>query len=233
MADSSVSQFVALQRELLASELKSEEEATPSSCSRKKKEDGEVTARVLRSLDIDQVSVGLYGRTVLTLATQHDSERLLPPHRFTTGDEVQIMSKKISDRQASGGVVCAVTETSISIALFSKNQPQEQDEIGIPPLTLVSKSSVDVHNKLIQALDELERHGTMHPVAGRIVEASFGPNQSNAVSSIAPTIRPFNERLDESQLEAISFSLTEGRCVSLIHGPPGVSTCRCCVGRSW
>lgn len=225
MADSSVSQFVASQRELLASELKSEEEATPST--RKKKEDGEVTARVLRSLDIDQVSVGLYGRTVLTLATRHDSERLLPPHRFTTGDEVQIMSKNNSDRQASGGVVCAVTETSISIALFAKNQPQEQDEFGIPPLTVVSKSSVDVHNKLIQALDELERHGTMHPVAGRIVEASFGTDQSNAVSTTAPTIRPFNERLDESQLEAISFSLTEGRCVSLIHGPPGVSRCHC------
>lgn len=242
MVDSSISAFVTLQRELLALELKSEEEEENAIAASKKKKDGEdeATSRVLRSLDVQQVAVGLYGRTVVTLSTLNDADRLLPPHRFTTGDEVQILSKSNKKNDNSGGgVVSAVGETFVSIALFGKNHQQNADEqgeeedtiVGAPPLTLVPKSSVDVHNRLIRALNDLERHGPNHPLAGRIIQVSFSSNY--ATPSVGPDIDPFNPMLDDSQREAIAFSLTDDRVVSLIHGPPGTGTyCVCSIAMS-
>jgi hypothetical protein len=241
MADSSISQFVALQRKLLASELKSEEEEETSIADSKKKKDGEdeATSRVLRLLDVQQVSVGLYGRTVVTLAIQNDMDRLLPPHRFTTGDEVQILSKskQRKDSSNSGGVISAVGETFVSIALFGKQQQNAADDqgeeeesiVGAPPLTLVPKSSVDVHNKLVRALADLERHGTSHKLAGKIVQAAFSSDY--AFPAVGPELETLNPLLDDSQREAIAFSLTDDRAVSLIHGPPGTGEYICFVNR--
>ena len=237
MTDISVREFVALQRNLLELELKAEEEeersiessirAVPS-----KHEVDERPAHVLRHLETSEISVGLYGRTVVTLTVMNakDETELLPAHRFSVGDEVEIHSKT-GNRDNVGGVICAITETSIAIALFGKktvvskndeNNGEEDDSVlGPPPLAVIPKSSVEVHRKLVKALGELERQGSDHPIAGNVVSALFGPPKSFAKCP-PTTIEPFNSNLDASQLEAISFALNSGdRPISLIHGPPG------------
>ena len=256
MADSLIREFVAEQKELLELELNSEQDEAANAA-----DDANAQQRTvaLRNLEASDISVGLYGRTVvqLTVANSNSNNnektiaaatKLLPAHRFTVGDDVEIHSKQDKKGNVKGGVISAVTDTSISVALFQKNNrstdqtkksgsssnnntknnsddnEEEDDLVGAPPLTLIPKSSVEVHRKLVAGLAELERHGASHPIAGPLVEALFNP-PTKPPSTIPPNpIQPFNENLDESQLESIAFALEQNRPVSLIHGPPGTGS---------
>lgn len=255
MTDAIIRAFCKEQRELLALELESEQEESAFSSSSKEKNKKKNNAggggdddhadqqrsHVLHQLEVADVSVGLYGRTVVrltSLVTRPDaaaaaagsgkgsSDALLPAHRFTTGDEVEIRSKSSESKDSPGGVVCQVTESSLSVALFSSNKNGKSDAVDsdsimgmAPPLSLLPKSSIQVHQKYLAALEELERHGTSHPVAGRVV---------HTLMEVLPQAPPpqsasgvISTHLDASQCDAISFCLSENRPVSLIHGPPG------------
>jgi ATP-dependent RNA/DNA helicase IGHMBP2 len=240
MTDAVIRQFVAEQRELLDLELQSEQEQEVGLT---QQGNDERASHILGNLDASGVSVGLYGRTVVELtAWSGESSKapsssegvLLSAHRFTVGDEVEIRSKQSAGKKRyPGGVISAVSDTSVSVALFSSNkrggksqQQQEgeddEDGVGEPPLSLLPKSSVEVHRKLVAALERLERHGIDHPIAGRVVEALFQADPSRDPTGNKPRHNtPFNTNLDDSQLEAISFALQDDRRISLIHGPPG------------
>jgi ATP-dependent RNA/DNA helicase IGHMBP2 len=250
MTDSLIREFVREQRELLELELNSEQDEAKVAATGTKDEDSSHRTVALRQLEASDISAGLYGRTVVQLTVlpkdgkkQDGSITLLPAHRFTVGDDVEIHSKQHDKNRKNipGGVVCAVTDTSISVALFQKNNgasgskkddknnkqdnnndSEEDALLGSPPLTLIPKSSVEVHRKLVAGLAELERHGPNHPIAGHLVEALFLPPSRPLPSiSSSQSIEPFNDNLDTSQLEAIAFALEQDRPVSLIHGPPG------------
>jgi hypothetical protein len=207
--DAAIAAFCAQQREWLEAELQ---------CDQTAEEEGRAQ-HVLHDLIADEISVGLYGRTVVTLTSSSLLVSVLPAHRFTTGDEAEIRSK--SEKKNSSGVVCLVTDTSISIALT------EQDDVQIgahPPLSLLAKSSLEVHRKLLLALKELETKGVNHPIAGKLVCALFEANTLHTATTtnpVARSLKPLSSQvLDESQTEAVSFCFTDNRPVSLIHGPP-------------
>jgi hypothetical protein len=201
-----------------------------------------------------------------SLSTGGSGSLLLPAHRFTVGDEVEIRGKSrgstTNKNRAVGGVINAVSDTFISVTLFqgsrhshssssqNKNNSAasskkkqnsttkksgdsnvDEDEqtnelLQQVPLTLVPRSSMEVHRKMMKALDTLNKYGVDHPVAGEVVKAMFYPseiihnNGSNQKSS-ADRLPPFNHNLDHSQLDAIDFVLDEDRKIALIHGPPG------------
>jgi ATP-dependent RNA/DNA helicase IGHMBP2 len=236
MTDSIIREFVAEQRELLELELQADQDSAKSS-----NDDNEQRAsHILGNLEASDVSVGLYGRSVVQLTVwsekSQEKEPLLPAHRFTVGDEVEIRVKHKSQKRNPGGVISAVDDTFVSVALFQSKQYQgkgksnkeedddEDDEngVGAPPLTLVPKSSVEVHRKMLFGLESLEKKGVDHPIAGRIIEAMFDADPSKDPPSIAAKpLQPFNSNLDKSQLDAISFALQDDRRIALIHGPPG------------
>ena len=101
MTDSIIREFVREQRELLELELNSEQDQAGID------EDATSSHRTvaLRQLEASDISVGLYGRTVVQLtAIRKDAKSggasssggappLLPAHRFTVGDDVEIHSK--------------------------------------------------------------------------------------------------------------------------------------------
>mmetsp|Transcript_2872 Transcript_2872/g.7593 ORF Transcript_2872/g.7593 Transcript_2872/m.7593 type:complete len:378 (-) Transcript_2872:125-1258(-) len=294
--DSSVRSFVERQRRLLDLELRSdleEEEsaragaegisadaASPSPSTR---------SNALRGLSVEDASTGLYGRTVVTLvlrcggascsgvggdaddavadAGTKRAGGLLPAHRLTVGDEVEILGKGRKPpggrRQPPGGVICAVTESAISVALFDganrgrgrnggssappskfgdgkkggKAGPPERldndgngdgdDEIvpGLsPPLTLIPRSSAEVHRKMKSALDNLAREGVGHPVSGRVIQAAFtalplatdpkvGGRAGRADASHTQEEvegkeeEPLDPTLDATQRSAVAFAL--------------------------
>lgn len=313
MTDAAVRSFVAKQRDWLLKELQCENETLSSAT-----EEGR--SLVLQQLEAVDVSVGLYGRTVVALEAISSSSQtpsLLPAHRFTTGDEVEIRSKSAasSSRKNPSGVISLVTENRISVSLF--DGIESDSEHLAPPLSMLPKSSIEIHKKLMHALDELEKNGTNHPMAGGVVQAafdrcslSFSIPSSNATErpadscrtsstvvnhrhgksnedgelelkasivqkygpsdfSTGPTsgrtknrpysdefdrdllshigslsiqrpseakieqapgsfrsvvdhhIAPFSDKLNDSQVDAISFALMESHPVTLIHGPPG------------
>jgi hypothetical protein len=231
--------FVNQQRAWLQQELQCDDDAAS------REEEGR-SQHVLHQLEASDVSVGLYGRTVLTLVAISpppaggSSVLLLPAHRFTTGDEVEIRNNKGSHsgskkQKHPGGVICQVTETSLSIALLDDSNTRnskagQMDTNGEgsfgPPLSLLPKSSIEVHKKHMLALDDLETNGTNHAVAGKVVQALFEGTSSSVESAgnshhVSNPIQPFSKALNESQIQAISFALTENRPVALLHGPPG------------
>jgi hypothetical protein len=248
----------------------------------------------LNRLTVSDISVGLYGRTVVRLAPldsnrqkqdQHlDAEMettrplhlasttpLLPAHRFTTGDEVEIRASNQLKLNRWGAVVCEVSDTAISVALFGSNAKKvpkaprpsnrttakvkdsnhdgtENDDDGVHrlmdydgSLTLIPQSSVEVHKKLLSAIDELDQCGTDHPIAGSVIQAVFDLDYVASISSISHQpntiscntddresdlfISPSVRKLNQSQQEAVRFALGLGtgaqpttQPVSLIHG---------------
>lgn len=238
MADSIISSFVAEQKELLALELQADDEASSTDDTSRPSE--ERSSHVLGNLETSDVSVGLYGRTVVQLTLWSDTtssaseKQLLPAHRLTVGDEVELRSKHKPPNGFPGGVVSEVSDKHIAVALFQrqrgggpnssiKDEKDETDDdgIGAPPFTLVPRSSAEVHRKLISALSSLDKHGIDHPIAGRVISAMFLPQPLPPPPQISGIKQSFNVQLDESQQDAIAFGLQSDRPFALIHGPPG------------
>lgn len=268
--EASLHEFVSNQKRLLELELRAESENDHDV-----DRDGGFCLRNIYETD---VTVGLYGRTVIRFGTtssssvsdgdtkvtniaSQTSSTLLPAHRLTVGDEVQILPNNGKGFQhgkqstRTGGVICAMDDTSVSVALFggesgsshhkssSKNVIGKKSSTGTedtdydseilagnPPYSLVPKSNVDLHQKMIHALDELERNGVSHPVAGDIVLAAFEPGNSkhNNETMTRSKIDALDEecglrstRLDYSQREAVVMALHSNSPITLIHGPPG------------
>lgn len=271
-------EFVSNQKRLLELELQSEEDA---SVGKKDDDAGRDGGFFLRNIDVINTSVGLYGRTVVAFgnvapqqsvdssentntnsnSNSRESSNLLQAHRLTVGDEVQILPNNGRGFQGGkkskhiGGVICAVDNVSISVALFggdadSRRQPEtsvkkrgkkantEDDEPcdddsvllgGNPPYTLIPKSNIEVHQKMMIALDELQKHGVSHPVAGDIILAAFEPNNPkhnlgithSTIEALESECNLSSSRLDYSQREAVVMALHSKSPIYLIHGPPG------------
>ncbi len=284
-AEVSLQEFVSKQKRLLELELRSEEEGGPTDTLQN--EDG---GYVLRNLEVADTSIGLYGRTVVSFESTsrsiEDSKEtdflekkiqkttaclILPAHRLTVGDEVEILPKNgkgasLGSKESRGGgnprrsvgVVSAVDDYTISVALsggniqngsnnacqkqggkVNKKEINESDDddnllVGSPPYSLVPRSNVEVHHKMVFALEEMEKHGANHPIAGSIIMAAFEPNSVNAVNmsqvrkdELEQELNLSSSRLDHSQKEAVIFALESDCPITCLHGPPGTggSTC--------
>ena len=100
---------------------------------------------------------------------------------------------------------------------------------GKPPYALIPKSNIEVHQKMIFALDELEKHGVSHPVAGDIIMAAFEPTNPkynteitrSRIDALESECILASSRLDYSQKEAVVMALHSNSPIYLIHGPPG------------
>ena len=113
---SDIPAFCAQQRAWLEEELHAETESSSSASSAVDRSTGTAQQQeaqqqkqnVLHHLEASEISVGLYGRTVVrfttaTAAAADGGVRLLPAHRLTTGDEVEIRSSS-----SSGAAIAAV-----------------------------------------------------------------------------------------------------------------------------
>lgn len=269
MTDSLIHEHVQNQKKLLDLELRSEQEeqkesfstsssSSSSSCAKHKtageeREEGlKSSSRILNNLELEDWSIGLMGRTIVTFSTivstdnQHDSAKksLLSAHRLSVGDQVEILHKsdsihnnssnilstKNNRRHRPNGVISALTDKTISIALStggnhhqqhsnSSNNDEENGVLGSlsPPYTILPQSSVDVHRKLLKSLDMLAKHGDGHRFAGSVIRTIFDTTSSSPSSAPLSKITPFNKNLDSSQLEAIEFALYGNSPLSLIR----------------
>eukprot|EP00956_Cyclotella_meneghiniana_P038025 scaffold147867_cov49-Cyclotella_meneghiniana.AAC.1 len=281
-AETKLQHFVTQQKRLLTLELHADQDEATDINTKSN------SGFFLRNVDVIETSVGLYGRTVVLFGQNENTavgisssnnnsdnvssssrRSLLDAHRLTVGDEIEILPKNGKGSRSSspnakrvGGVVCAVDDHSISIALedrkqrhnnlnnnnnsnigkqsskkSSENEQQDLDEEsdmfgGSPPYTLVPRSGVEVHQKMIASLDELEKYGVNHPVAGDVILSAFEPSRISLGADTDPMTKTrtdelekeyhlANTKLDYSQKEAVVFALDSQYPISLIHGPPG------------
>lgn len=286
-AEVSLHDFVTQQKRLLESELRAEEDEVTvvqnnnanGGGQQMRNDDGRNRdgGFFLRNIDIIDTSVGLYGRTVISFGSINEpsisdndtsgssnksssSSKLLPAHRLTVGDEVQILpnnGKGFQKKASKGGVISAVDDMSISVALFNADSNRKQsssdksrsqtkkiqgkknredddyvdDEMlgGNAPYSLIPQSNIEVHNKMLAALDQLAKHGVNHPIAGAIIMEAFETNNPkhntemsrSRIETLESECGLASSKLDYSQKEAIVMALYSKSPISLIHGPPG------------
>ena len=157
--------------------------------------------------------------TTATTATNNNTtstQSLLPAHTFTTGDDIEVKySSSSPEEQATtttsrkniimSGVICEVTDTSISVAMSSKtttttaivvtstthhtkkhNDSNENEIIWNDPymrFALSPKSQRIIYEKLLQTLQILSQS---HSINASMVRAMFVPPRSR--HSTTPTL---------------------------------------------
>jgi AAA domain/R3H domain len=225
-----------------------------------------------RSLRVAEVSVGLFGRAVLRFVPHHRTGFPGAHSSFSTGDEVEVDWNDTPRRSSGGtetndtgprkrrnrprGVICAVTDMAISVALSSEAEIADWDA---PPYTLRPRSRGEIQEKLQKALQQLEEavSGTqkdtccpaqhiiphLFQVPKPVEKRHLDRTRQTEVSPCTTAATSCNIRntLDPSQREAVEFALDPPYPICCIHGPPGTGKTttvvewihRACLDRGW
>lgn len=168
----------------------------------------------LLRLRIANESVGLAGRTLVTLEPSTGGD--LPPSRLSPGDivSVRVHGDSTKGSRPPTGVVWRVRSHAIVIAL------DDEEEAVREPVRLDRVANDVTYRRLRDALEGLRNYAK--GPASRLREVLFdrrdlsfdGPARDDAAIDF------LDETLDDSQKEAVAFALS-AKDVALIHGPPG------------
>ncbi|NXF92605.1 SMBP2 protein, partial [Eubucco bourcierii] len=160
---------------------------------------------------------GLYGRLLVTFQPRsHEANPELPCNSFGPGDIVGLYEAAAQGQPLSTGTVAHVTSRALTVAFQESQQ-------GLPSLERDSsyrllKLANDVtYNRLKRALQALKQY--RGGPASDLIDVLLFSSEPRAFSETKPP-QFYNDSLDASQKEAVSFSLAQ-RELAIIHGPPG------------
>ncbi|KGL99184.1 DNA-binding protein SMUBP-2, partial [Charadrius vociferus] len=160
---------------------------------------------------------GLYGRLLITFQPRkYDSDAELPYNSFGPGDIVGLYDSAGQADPLSTGIVTRVTSKAVTVAF-------EESRDGMLSLDRESsyrllKLANDVtYNRLKKALNALKQYHA--GPASDLINVLFCSSDPSAFSETKP-LKLYNDSLDASQREAVSFSLAQ-RELAIVHGPPG------------
>ncbi|XP_075568018.1 DNA-binding protein SMUBP-2 isoform X2 [Pelecanus crispus] len=160
---------------------------------------------------------GLYGRLLVTFQPRkYDSDAELPYNSFGPGDIVGLYDSAGQGDPLSTGIITRVTSKAVTVAF-------EESRDGMLSLDRESsyrllKLANDVtYNRLKKALNALKQYHS--GPASDLINVLFFSSDPSAFSETKP-LKLYNNSLDASQREAVSFSLAQ-RELAIIHGPPG------------
>ncbi|NWU07040.1 SMBP2 protein, partial [Cephalopterus ornatus] len=171
----------------------------------------------LLKLQVTSQRTGLYGRLLVTFQPRKwDSDPELPSNSFGPGDIMGLYDSAGQGDPVATGVVTRVTSKAVTVAL---EEPRD-GELGLDherSFRLLKLANDVSNNRLKRALTALKQyHGGP---ASDLIDVLFFASAPRASSDTKP-LKFFNTSLDESQREAVSFSLAQ-RELAIIHGPPG------------
>ncbi|NXS52227.1 SMBP2 protein, partial [Brachypteracias leptosomus] len=160
---------------------------------------------------------GLYGRLLVTFQPRKwDSEPELPYNSFGPGDIVGLYDSAAQGDPLSTGVVTRVTSKAVTVA-FEESRDVLQSLDRESSFRLLKLANDITYNRLKRALNALKQyHGGP---ASDLIDVLFLSSAPSAFSETKP-LKFYNDSLDESQREAVSFSLAQ-RELAIVHGPPG------------
>ncbi|NXM92456.1 SMBP2 protein, partial [Oenanthe oenanthe] len=171
----------------------------------------------LLKLQVSSQRTGLYGRLLVTFQPRKwDSDTELPSNSFGPGDIVGLYESAGQGDPLCTGVVTRVTPKAVTVAL---EEPRE-GELALDherSFRLLKLANDVTYNRLKRALTALKQY--RGGPASDLIDVLFFASAPRAFPETKP-LEFFNASLDESQREAVSFSLAQ-RELAIIHGPPG------------
>ncbi|NWU23729.1 SMBP2 protein, partial [Dyaphorophyia castanea] len=171
----------------------------------------------LLKLQVASQRTGLYGRLLVTFQPRKwDSDTELPSNSFGPGDIVGLYESAGQGEQLCTGVVTRVTLKAVTVAL---EEPRD-GELAVDherSFRLLKLANDVTYNRLKRALTALKQY--RGGPASDLIDVLFFASAPRAFPETKP-LEFFNASLDESQREAVSFSLAQ-REVAIVHGPPG------------
>ncbi|XP_068800651.1 DNA-binding protein SMUBP-2 isoform X5 [Struthio camelus] len=160
---------------------------------------------------------GLYGRLLVTFQSRKpSSDAELPSNSFGPGDIVGLYESVGQGDPLSTGIITRVTSKSVTVAFEeSRDGMLSLDREG--SYRLLKLANDVTYKRLKKALNALSQyHGGP---ASDLIDVLFFSSDPSAFSETKP-LKLYNDSLDASQKDAISFSLAQ-RELAIIHGPPG------------
>uniref|UniRef100_A0A8C3AB25 DNA-binding protein SMUBP-2 n=1 Tax=Cyclopterus lumpus TaxID=8103 RepID=A0A8C3AB25_CYCLU len=213
-----VEQFVSKTLELLQEEREAEIEETRIWQENISLKDLQNKGVCLLKLQIGSQSTGLYGRTVVVLEPRkHLGFLSLPSNSFGPGDIVGLYDTGgcTPASQIGTGIVTRVSQVSISVAFDDSNDGLSFDTGALHNLLKLANDVT--YKRMKNALNTL--NGYSNGPAANLINVLFGDSKPS-MQSQPNKVKFFNSNLDDSQREAVSFTLSQ-RELAVIHGPPG------------
>ncbi|XP_042640469.1 DNA-binding protein SMUBP-2 isoform X2 [Tyto alba] len=160
---------------------------------------------------------GLYGRLLVTFQPRkYDSDAELPYNSFGPGDVVGLYDSAGQGEQLSTGIVTRVTSKAVTVA-FEESRDGMLSLDHESSYRLLKLANDVTYNRLKKALNALKQyHGGP---ASDLIDVLFFSSDPSAFSETKP-LKLYNDSLDASQRDAVSFSLAQ-RELAIVHGPPG------------
>ncbi|XP_075945302.1 DNA-binding protein SMUBP-2 [Anarhichas minor] len=213
-----VEQFVSKTLELLQEEREAEIEETRIWQENISLKDLQNKGVCLLKLQIGSQSTGLYGRTVIVLEPRkHLGFSSLPSNSFGPGDIVGLYDTGgcTPASQIGTGIVTRVSQASINVAFDDLKDGLSFDTDALHNLLKLANDIT--YKRMKNALNTL--NGYRNGPAANLINVLFGDSKPSNQSQ-PNDVQFFNSNLDDSQREAVSFTLSQ-REVAVIHGPPG------------
>ncbi|NXD70985.1 SMBP2 protein, partial [Eolophus roseicapillus] len=159
---------------------------------------------------------GLYGRLLVTFQPRkHDPDAELPSNSFGPGDIAGLYDAASQGDALCTGIVTRVTSRAVTVAFEdSQNTLSLDHERSYRLLKLANDVT---YNRLRKALNALKQY--RGGPASDLIDVLFFSAEPRAFSETKP-LQLYNNSLDASQREAVSFSLAQ-RELAIVHGPPG------------
>lgn len=172
----------------------------------------------ITKLVLDCAHTGLYGRSICKFRSCHHGAPL-PSHGFSNGDIVGVVVASDAAREVvCSGVVSSVAPANITLAFDEGRDTLDADDGRV--FNLLKLANDVTYRRLKRTLEKLRK--TREIRYSNLIEILFGtvsPTEAPISTSQKP-IEFSNKALDESQQEAVAFSLRQKE-LAIIHGPPG------------
>lgn len=213
-----VEQFVSKTLELLQEEREAEIEETRIWQENISLKDLQNKGVCLLKLQIGSQSTGLYGRTVVILEPRkYLGFSSLPSNNFGPGDIVGLYDTGgcTAASQIGTGIVTRVSQTSVSVAFDDSKDGLNFDTDAL--YNLLKLANDVTYKRMKNALNAL--NGYSNGPAANLINVLFGDAKPSTQSQ-PNEVKFFNSNLDDSQRDAVSFTLSQ-RELAVIHGPPG------------
>ncbi|KAL0062562.1 hypothetical protein AAF712_010601 [Marasmius tenuissimus] len=237
MSSSELSAFISRQRHLLALERAADLDRSRLLLTKCPPKQLERNGLALLGLTVSSVEVGLGGKVLVELGLEYGGTgAVFPPNEIRTGDLAKIeggsSQETKEDDQGIEGVIYRISAARVVVALNSER------EVDLPDrCRLVKVANTITYDRMDKAIDQLEAIC----VAGGVLSDPQNPNASLETplsplfrvllglsklsapdfdEELVKEIKFFDESLNDSQKEAVKFSLAS-REVACIHGPPG------------